>query len=551
MWKNIKKPAFHFYLFHEIFIVIMTLNLDKKISLEISLEEIEQRLDVIFDSNLDDQTKDFLKEALRALVKFDQLVGAKETTIARLRSLFAKKTEKHQTTNKIPKTPKKKGGRKQGQGNNQIKDYENAEKKEHSLPSDQKAGALCPECLNAKLVEQEKKIYLQIDAAPLAKPILHEVEVTTCANCGASFEANYEGKSSGKYTPSLVAILAITHYLGSMPFYRLEKMQKMLKAPLPRSVQWVLMESLAGILFPIMREIQAQAKEGVQFFTDDTTGKIISVSQVLKKLPKNERKKIHTTGIIAKLQNGKYAVLYFTGIKYSGENMKDLLSSRDSLAPIKIMSDALNQNDVKEIQNIIKFNCLAHGRRKFLGLDEKDEVHVDYILEKLKIPYASDAFCKENNIIGEKRLRYHQEHSRPSMTELKTWLDEAFEKKITEPNSPFGKSIQYMLNHWEKLTGFLKYEDAPLDNNILEGNLRTQVLNRKNWLFYKTENGSLVGDTISAILKTCKKNEIDPLEYLKFIITHANEIELGSLHNEKLDEKFLPWNFVSIPKSSS
>lgn len=529
----------------------MTLNLDKKISFQISIAEIEQQLDVIYDSNLDDKTKEFLKEALRALVKFDQLVGAKETTIARLRSLFAKKSEKHESPTRPPKTQKKKGGRRKGQGNNQAKDYKNAEKKEHSLPFDQKPNALCPQCLNAKLIEKDKKIFLQIDAAPLAQPILHSVEVSECTNCGAIFEATYEGKSGGKYTPALMAILAITHYLGSMPFYRLEKMQKMLKAPLPRSVQWSLMESLAKIVSPIMKEIQEHAKEGVQFFTDDTTGKILSVSQVLKDLPKKVRKKIHTTGIIAKLQNGKYAVLYFTGIKYSGENMKELLDSRESLAPIKVMSDALNQNDIKEIQNIIKFNCLAHGRRKFKGLDEKDEIHVDYIFEKIKIPYISDAFCKENNITGKQRLEYHQEHSAPHMIELKDWLGTAFDKKITEPNSPFGKSIQYMLNHWEKLTGFLKYEDAPLDNNILEGDLRTQVLNRKNWLFYKTENGAFVGDTISGILKTCTKNDIDPLEYLKFIITNANEIELATLHGEKLNEKFLPWNFVPLPKSGA
>ena len=129
------------------------------------------------------------------------------------------------------------------------------------------------------------------------------------------------------------------------------------------------------------------------------------------------------------------------------------------------------------------------------------------------------------------------------MDELKEWLDSAFDNKIIEPNSNFGKAIQYMLNHWKKLTGFLKYENAPLDNNLLEGTLRTPVLNRKNWLFFKTENGALVGDIILSVLKTCKLNNYDPYAYLNFIQQNANEIESAFGRSEPLDPKFLPWNF--------
>ena len=72
----------------------MTIDLNKKISLQISLEQIEHKLDLIFDSNLDAETKEFIKEALRSLVKLDQLVGANALTIARLRKIFDKQSEK-------------------------------------------------------------------------------------------------------------------------------------------------------------------------------------------------------------------------------------------------------------------------------------------------------------------------------------------------------------------------------------------------------------------------------------------------------------------------
>jgi hypothetical protein len=95
------------------------------------------------------------------------------------------------------------------------------------------------------------------------------------------------------------------------------------------------------------------------------------------------------------------------------------------------------------------------------------------------------------------------------------------------------------------LTVFLRIEDAPLDNNLLESELRTPVLNRKNWLFYKTERGALVGDILLSILKTCKINKADPYAYLNFIQLNANEIEASFGRNERIDPNFLPWNFKS------
>jgi hypothetical protein len=46
------------------------------------------------------------------------------------------------------------------------------------------------------------------------------------------------------------------------------------------------------------------------------------------------------------------------------------------------------------------------------------------------------------------------------------------EEKLVEPNSALGGAIRYMLNHWEKLTLFLREPGAPLDNNLCERALK-------------------------------------------------------------------------------
>jgi hypothetical protein len=47
------------------------------------------------------------------------------------------------------------------------------------------------------------------------------------------------------------------------------------------------------------------------------------------------------------------------------------------------------------------------------------------------------------------------------------WMEAQLAEHKTEPNSGLGKAISYLLNHWPKLTLFLRQVGAPLDNNIV------------------------------------------------------------------------------------
>jgi transposase len=78
----------------------------------------------------------------------------------------------------------------------------------------------------------------------------------------------------------------------------------------------------------------------------------------------------------------------------------------------------------------------------------------------------------------EQRLRFHQESSGPLMKGLYEWMAAQLAEPKTEPNSGLGKAISYLLNHWTKLTLFLRQAGAPIDNNIVERALKKAILNR-------------------------------------------------------------------------
>jgi hypothetical protein len=90
------------------------------------------------------------------------------------------------------------------------------------------------------------------------------------------------------------------------------------------------------------------------------------------------------------------------------------------------------------------------------------------------------------------------------MPQLHDWLKRQLDEKLTEPHSALGGAIRYLLIHWEKLTLFMRYAGAPLDNTVCERALKKAILHRKHAQFDKTPNGARVGDRFMSLIYTCQ-----------------------------------------------
>ena len=122
------------------------------------------------------------------------------------------------------------------------------------------------------------------------------------------------------------------------------------------------------------------------------------------------------------------------------------------------------------------------------------------------------------------------------MKGLQEWMKAQLAEHKTEPNSGLGKAISYLLNHWTKLTLFLRETGAPIDNNIVERALKKAILNRKNALFYKTVNGAGVGDLFMSLIHTCELNGANPFHYLTELLGHAEAMK-------SKPSEWMPWNY--------
>ena len=398
-----------------------------------------------------------------------------------------------------------------------------------------RSGDTCPQCGEGRVYGQKQPATLvrMIGQAPLAATVF-EMERLRCNACGEIFTADEpEEAGAEKYDATAIAMVALLKYGTGVPFKRLESLEDQLGIPLPAATQWGLMAAAAKRLRPILEELIRQAAQGSVLHNDDTSMRILRLGRE----PGDKRTGIFTSGIISIGSACKIA-LFFTGWKHAGENIAEVLTQRAQELPPPIqMCDALSRNTPKRegIKTLIA-NCLAHGRRQIVDVVENFPEECRYVLEILRGVYHNDALARERYLSSEQRLLFHQEHSGPLMTELHQWMEAQFAEHKTEPNSGLGKAISYLLNHWRKLTLFLKQPGAPIDNNVVERALKKAILNRRNALFYKTLNGAGVGDLFMSLIHTCELNGANPSEYLTELQRHSADLSVRPA-------EWMPWNY--------
>jgi hypothetical protein len=463
-----------------------------------------------------------------------EFIRKKNTTLARLqRLIFGAATEKTGTIfppATAPAPPARK--RRKGHGRNGAGRYAGARRVAVPHPR-LKNGDACPDCPTGKLGPRPPSRIVRITAQPIFSAVIFELQQWRCNLCGKLYTASAPPEAgTAKYAPNVGLMLGLLRFGSGLPHYRMEKMQRDFGVPLPQSTQWELMAESAKDLEPVRQPLMAAAAAAELLHNDDTPMRVQSLK---KEKAGSERTGIFTTSIVAKAGTHQVA-LFFTGGNHAGENLDRLLQNRAAGLgkPIQ-MCDALSRNRSKEFE-VLLANCLPHGRRGFVDVAENFPAECQRVLESLARVFNNEGEAKKLKLGPEERLLFHQEHSQPVMEALHAWMTEQMDLKKVEPNSGLGEAIDYMLNHWEPLTLFLRHPGAPLDNNICERALKMSILHRKNSLGYKTQNGARVGDLFMSLIHTCRLNAINPFDYLTTLQRHASAVKTNP-------GQWLPWNY--------
>jgi transposase len=204
-----------------------------------------------------------------------------------------------------------------------------------------------------------------------------------------------------------------------------------------------------------------------------------------------------------------------------------------------LQTDGLNfYYEVQVREGIIKVNCWAHVRRKFVEIAQLagNESGVGLAFEVVKM--IGDLYRIEREgekLTREKLLRLRNRESKKVLQKIQKYLKK--HQTLVLPKSKLGKAINYTLERWEGLTSYLKDSRIKIDNNETERCIKYFVIGRKNWLFADNLDSATKMGELYSLIMSCKINNINPREYLEYIF---KQLPYVNKHDIKKLKQLLP-----------
>jgi len=375
----------------------------------------------------------------------------------------------------------------------------------HELPEEQR---LCP--IDGKPMQAIRyEISEQLDYEPSKlKRIQHKRAVYACP--AKRDEATLittpkpaEAVEKCLAAPGLLAGVVVGKFGDHLPGYRMEDILSRGGVDLNRSTLYDWMAAVADVTKPLYERMKQLVLQSKIIQTDDTSVKLIDP--------------------LAEGGSRTARFWAYLGDKDHPFEVYDFTVSRERHGPEEFLrdysgylqADAYGGYDgvyLKEDGAIKEVACWAHGRRYWHKAREEDPARAHYVLAIVAKLYKVEHAAKEKSAAARQTLR--EEHSRPLLDDLKTWLD----AEVFLPKSLSGKAATYTLNQWAALNRYLEDGNLSIDNNASERAMRPVAIGRKNWMFVGSKPAGHRAAILMSLIASCKSNLVEPWAWLKDVL---------------------------------
>ena len=184
------------------------------------------------------------------------------------------------------------------------------------------------------------------------------------------------------------------------------------------------------------------------------------------------------------------------------------------------------------LKGVTHLGCMAHVRRKFYDAfkaQKKAAGRATQALDMIGQLYQIEKKARKKPPDGLSAAEYaaqlRQAKSRPVLDKLEAWLVKNQAEVL--PQSLIGKAISYALGQWKYLIRYVDDGCTPIDNNLIERDIRPFAIGRKNWLFSDTVAGTRASAIIYSIMLTCRACNVEPYRYLCHVLTELPRRSIG------------------------
>jgi transposase len=332
----------------------------------------------------------------------------------------------------------------------------------------------------------------------------------------------------GMAAPGLLSWVLISKYVDHAPLYRLERIAARAQVSLARSTlaEWV---GRCGVaLQPLADRLAELLRERTILHADETP-----VPQLDPGRGKTKRAYLWAYRSNA-LDGGPPIVVFDFQPGRGGEHARAFLQDWKG----QLMVDDYGGYKALFGTGIVELACLAHCRRKFF----------DFLVAS-KSPVAAEAVDRIDRlyeierrgkgISPAARLELRQRESKPQLEALHGWLTQI--RATVANGGNLANAIDYTLRRWTPLIRYVEDGTLPIDNNVLENDIRPIAVGKRNWLFAGSERAGKRAAAIQSLLGTARLNGIEPAAWLKDTLE-----KISAWPNRRIDE-LLPLEPASCP----
>ncbi len=319
----------------------------------------------------------------------------------------------------------------------------------------------------------------------------------------------------GNAGAGLLSHMAISKYQDHLPFYRQAKQFKRQNMIIAESTMNGWFAASCRLLEPLYEKLIEKIQQSNYLMADETPIPVLT-----KDKPGATHKGYHW--VYYSLLNKLVCFDYRKGRGREGPE-EFLQSFRGAL-----QTDGYTAyNKFEKQQGITLLACMAHARRKFEQAQDNDCERAEYALKKIQALYNIERDAREQELSFDQRKELREKESLPILSELENWMKNQLSDVL--PKSSIGKAITYTLKLWKRLKRYTEDGSWEIDNNPVENSIRPVALGRKNYMFAGSHEGAMRAAMMYSFLGTCKINDVEPVAWLKDVLTRISDHSIQKL----------------------
>ncbi len=176
-----------------------------------------------------------------------------------------------------------------------------------------------------------------------------------------------------------------------------------------------------------------------------------------------------------------------------------------------------------------RLGCLSHARRRYYKAVEESSAEAIWFIAQIRQLYLIEDQIRDLSHAERKAVRLLRA---PAL--WRAMKRRALELRANPrflPQSSLGKAVNYFLNEYTALVGYLREGRFEIDNNLVENDVRPSAVGRRRWLFIGHPDAGWRSAVIYTIIQSCRRRGINPQDYLTDVLSR-----LPSMKNHQVKD---------------